>query len=1242
MGKAGLPKKPNNATWTDEQWQAIMSSGEDILVAAAAGSGKTAVLVERIIKKILAEKNHVNVDELLIVTFTNAAAAEMRQRIGEALEKAMNDHPESNRLRMQLSLLNKATISTIHSFCLDVIRKYYYVIDIDPGFRIADDAEAGLLREEALDQLLEEEYGKDNNDSFYKLVDAFTGDRNDRALQELILQLYDFARANPNPHDYLRSIIAMYDVNEHTDIDELPFMQTLRDDIALQLDGARNLLFHALELTKLPGGPAPLADNFMEDMQIVDALIAGKNIWNTLYEAMQSWAFSRAKPCKGDEMDQELVNKAKKYREKAKKILQTLREELFSRKPESFLRDMQKMKSQMEVLVRLVADFSQSFQQMKTEKGLVDFADLEHFCLAILSENGDHRHPSEAALSYQTHFKEVLIDEYQDVNMVQESIIRLVAKQNTEADNLFMVGDVKQSIYRFRLAEPNLFLGKYRAFSSEGNDTGLKIDLARNFRSRKEILDGTNFVFKQIMDEKIGEIDYNPAAELVKGAAYPEDQPYPVELFLIDQKREEAEEKEEPGFDRSDLEQSQLESRVIADKINALIAGRAEVYEAKIQACRTIKYRDIVILLRSMTWAPEMIEELKKQGIPVYANLATGYFAATEVAIMLSLLKIIDNPFQDIPLAAVLRSPIVGLNEEELAKLRIYQKKGAFFEAMTAFCKESPAEQMEGIYRKVYPFYQLLQDWRVCARQGALSALIWQIYQDTRFYDFVGGIPGGKQRQANLRALYDRARQYEETSFRGLFRFLRFIERMRDRGDDLGAARALGEQEDVVRIMTIHSSKGLEFPVVFLAGLGRSFNMLDLNKPYILDKEYGLASKFVDVDKRMILPSLPQLSLKRKKKYEMIAEEMRVLYVAFTRAKEKLYFTASVKNLEKKSENWSQSLEESDWLLPAYERANAKSYLDWIAPALRRHKDWHDDGAESGLSVSAEIAAHPSSWKINLLTADEVQRIENKEAEKEEDYLENVYRGEEVLTQSSYKQAINRQLSWQYPFKDASVHRSKQSVTELKRQHETVDERSGTDLQGLRKPVFNRPRFMQEKALTPAEAGTAMHMAMLHVDLTKEVSIENVNQLLASLVEKELLTEEQKNSINGQLIVQFYQTELGKRLSRAINVKREVPFSLSIPASEAYGSWHDKEEQVLVQGIIDCLFEDEQGLVLVDYKTDRVNGRFKGGFAAAKPILTSRYQMQIDLYTEAIAKIYKRKVAERYLFFFDCAGLIRL
>ena len=1255
--KTAIPSKPQEATWTDDQWKAIMAKDQDILVAAAAGSGKTAVLVERIIKKIVAMENPIDVDEILVVTFTNASAAEMRHRIGAALEKAISEQPHSTRLRRQLTLLNKASISTLHSFCLEVIRKYYYLIDIDPSFRLADSTEADLLRDEVLDELFEDEYGKENNDSFFRLVDTFTNDRSDAGLQDLIQKLYEFSRSHPNPDSWLDEIIDLYRVDESTTIDDLPFIDVLLFDIKLTLQGAKEMLEEALNFSKVPGGPAPRAENYLDDIAIVDRLLqASEGSWQELYQEMNAWAFTRAKSCRGDEFDKDLVKNADDLRKSAKTALEKLKDELFQRKPESFLKDIGEMKDTIVTLIELTKTFSIRFNQMKMEKGIVDFSDLEHYCLAILagdsSVSGEIQ-PSVAANNYRRQFKEVLVDEYQDTNMVQETILKLVTADGEYDGNLFMVGDVKQSIYRFRLAEPNLFLNKYHRFRADGDGTGLRIDLSRNFRSRFEVLAGTNYIFKQIMGTNVGEIEYDKQAELVKGAAYPEEESYPIEFVMINQEdaSDESDEteinQEHDEFDKADLEQSQLEARYMARRIKRLIKEKVPIFNPKTGAYRPIQYSDIVILLRSMPWAPEIMEQFKHEGIPIYANLSTGYFDATEIAIMLSLLKIIDNPHQDIPIASVLRSPILGLDEEELSMIRIESKSGTFYEAVKNFILSTPTIENGELHEKLSRFIEKLNEWRSMARTGSLSELIWQVYRDTHFYDFVGGLPGGKQRQANLRAFYDRARQYEATSFRGLFRFLRFIEKMQDRGDDLGTARALSEQEDVVKLMTIHSSKGLEFPVVFIAGLSKKFNMMDIHHSYLFDKEFGFATKYVNPEKRITYPSLPQLALKRKKKLETISEEMRVLYVALTRAKEKLILVGSVKNTEKTIKKWSKSLEHQDWLLKDSIRAKATSYLDWIGPALIRHKHGNSlipDELKVKPVLIEEITDHPSHWKIELVEKNSLIEHADQTIETTDDWMDKVKAGKPIAIQSEHKIDIFERLTYQYPYQASTIKRSKQSVSELKRLYEMRDEAASIDLihNSSMKPIFNRPRFMRQKSISPAERGTAMHLVMQHLSLEQAPTIETIEQLLVHLEAKELLTTEQIAVIDSAQILSLFSTDIGQKMLTAKRVQREVPFSMAVSAKELYGNERLDSDMILIQGIIDCMIEVDEGIILLDYKTDGIYDRYKEGFEEAKSILEKRYRTQIDLYEQAITQIIQKEVIGKYLYFFDGGHLLKM
>ena len=990
-----IPEKPEGLTFTDAQWKAIWATGKDVLVSAAAGSGKTKVLITRMIEKVLDEKNPIDVDELLVVTFTNASAAEMRHRMAEALEEAIAERPESVHLRRQLNLLNKAQISTLHSFCLNVVRQYAYLLDIDPGFRIADSTEAALLRDDTIGEVLEEAYSADDPEAMYRLADSFTSDRNDQSIETLIDRLYDYSRVHPSPEQWLRLIPMQYEIGDGTSIDALAFIDPLKTAIRHTLEEAMALTNDMKRIALMPDGPEPLAATAEADLMWIEEATRRmtEGSWEETYAFFGSLKWVKAGTIRKDSCDEELAKRAKALRDAVKKIVNNLKESYFTRTPDRLLEEIRLMAPAMHTLIDLVVEFGKRYEQVKIDRGIVDFSDLEHYALRILStEEEGMLMPSDIAVDYRNRFAEVLVDEYQDVNLLQETIIQLV-KRGGEADgNLFMVGDVKQSIYRFRLAEPMLFLGKYGRFTETDGDQGLKIDLNANFRSRKEVLDATNFVFAQVMGERVGEIDYDEAAALKYGANYPE-KAVTAGLTLLYDEEEELE--EEVASTGESLKSSQAEARFMIKQIQQLLASGAEVTDAFSDQRRPIEYRDIVILMRSMTWSGEIAEEFKLAGIPIYAELSHGYFDALEVMIMLNTLRVIDNPYQDIPLASVLRAPFIGMTENELAQVRLAGKNEPFYEALKRFFTTGGAGLESETQQKLQRFFTQFEDWRNLSRRGSLSELIWQVYADTHYYEMVGAMPNGKQRQANLRALHDRAIDYEKTSFRGLFRFLRFVDRMQRRGDDLGAARSLSEKEDVVRIMTIHSSKGLEFPYVFIAGAGRKFNKMDFNEPYLFDQHFGLAVKAIDPDNRIMYTSLPFLAMKEKKELEMRAEEMRVLYVAMTRAKEHLEIIATVKDIEKTIVKWQDAqLIEPGQMLPEYTRSRANGYLDWIGPAVARHADFDKFGVIPG----GQLIDDPSKWQIDALAGiflipNQMEEIAGRDA--------TAFRGWDVVTKST-------------------------------------------------------------------------------------------------------------------------------------------------------------------------------------------------------------------------------------------------
>jgi ATP-dependent helicase/nuclease subunit A len=1316
------PVKPEHSRWTDEQWAAIAADGSHLLVAAAAGSGKTAVLVERIISRIADPERPLNVDALLVATFTKAAAAEMKERIRHALEEALERTPDSRHLERQLALLPRASVTTLHSFCLEVVERYAPLIGLDPGFRIANQTEAELLRMDTLDELFEETYEREGDSgTLARLADRFGGERSDEPLHRLVLELHEFAGSHPWPEYWLREMAGRFRVQDAAELMHSLWVRSLLQDARLMLQGAIHLLRAGLRLCGETGGPEPYADTLRADTASVEVLLSAldSDSWSDWQSAFAGCSFGRLKPCRGDDYDPVLQERVKGFRDAAKKTVARLSEEWLVRSPGQYAEEMRRLAPDMEALAGLAISFRERYETAKRAKGLLDFGDLEHYALRILTDPASvpgHSVPSAAAADYRNRYSEIYLDEYQDTNEVQEAIVSLIARDHP--GNVFMVGDVKQSIYRFRLAEPGLFMAKYKRYDIWGpgigdadSPEGLRIDLARNFRSRREILDAVNHVFRLIMREPVGEMNYDSRAELVYGGGYPDwaasavsvpgmtngENHRGVELILIDKAagaREQdwaAESPEAPAGgsadsggedadspasgpdgEAEDIETAQLEARCVATEIRRLTGADESgnppfpVYDGKSGLYRPVQYRDIVILLRAATaLAPAFLDELKAAGIPAYADLATGYFAATEVDVLLSLLSIIDNPRQDIPLAGVLRSPIVGLTADELAQIRLCDRRGEFWDAVNASVNENTLPDRLRV--TVEGFLAKLSEWRDFARREPLGELLWTLYRETAYYDFVGGMPGGTQRQANLRALVDRARGYETSSrFRGLFRFLRFLGRLRDTGSDLGAARALGEGENVVRIVSIHKSKGLEFPVVFAAGLGRNFNRKDLNGAFLKHKTLGFGPRMMETDTRVTYPTLPQLAIRRRMAAEMLAEEMRVLYVALTRPKEKLFLIGTSKDAAKQWEQWRETASLAEQGLPDHVVAAASKYL------------------ESNAVQDAEEAQQPLQWSCRIVPASDYTRptVAEKESGPAEDRLWNAATsGQQAdVSDSAEGERIRSILSWTYPYEQATRVAAKTSITAWKRRlseeettagsviypgldsenggEDRVDAEGWTDegvtaqestaevaASGLSSPVsggelnfrLRRPRFLAEKKLTPAERGTAFHLVMQHLPLEAELGADDITDLLDRMVERLLLTPEQRLTVDPANIASFCRTPLFARLCRADKVWREVPFTYRISAGDIYPDMNalGSEETVIIQGVIDCLFADSDGLVLVDYKTDELRGRSAADAA-------EKHRFQVERYGEAAGHILGRPVTEVYVYFFEGGQAVRL
>lgn len=1241
--------------WTTEQYSAITADTSNLLIAAAAGAGKTAVLVERITRKVTAVSNPVDIDKLLVVTFTKAAASQMRERVSKAINKLLEEQPESKALQRQLTLLGKSSITTIHSFCLEVISSNFHSVDLDPGFRIADETEALLLKLEALDDLFEQYYEDESYDeSFFRLLNSFSGSRDDKALQDIVLGVYNFIQSHPWPMEWMKSSAQGLNLENCTDFGTTKYAKILKDTMRIDLSSFLIQTTEALNIINVAEGLMPYSESFTQDLSNLQLLLkhcSEESTWDDLYNAFQSIEFIKLGRC-GKEVDKVSQELVKDVRDNIKKKLRILIDTVVYADSEGICAELTYLFPMFDCMHRIVRDFEEAYKAKKKKKSLIDFNDLEHYCLKILTAKAEDGSvvPSEAALTYRNKFEEIYIDEYQDSNEVQEVILRMISKGPINQPNTFMVGDVKQSIYRFRQAKPELFKHKYDTYFTEEGSPERKILLNKNFRSRTEILDATNFVFRLLMNETVGELDYNDDEALNLGASYQEISEQDIEvggaieLNIIDMgstletsafEEENEEEEAAPQLEeQEDMDTVRCEAVAVADKIKSLLDFNRNkpfmVYDDAEQSYRPLRYSDIVILMRSTkNWVDVFVEELTKRDIPVYADTGSGYLRTTEISTMTALLQIIDNPIQDIPLLAVLRSPIVGLTSEELIDIRVTDKEAYMFEAM-----QKLAEMEEEASLKCRAFLNKLELWRNKAMQLSTAELIWYLYNETGYFSYASAMPGGMQRQANLKLLFEKARQFEETSLKGLFNFVNFIDKLRSSSGDMGGAKILGENANVVRIMSIHKSKGLEFPVVILAGTGKGFNLMDMNKSILLHQELGFGPDFVDCEKRISYATAAKQALRYKIKLESLSEEMRILYVAFTRAKEKLIVFGSVNNLNSAAARWKCKLENDEigtnnLKLASYDILRCKNYLDWICSALYLHPEGSvlRTIKDDDIGCHDKLSSEASRFDVRLISKQEILNT-SKQTTKEEFINEFSFMEEEQSKQySPHVDEIIRRLQWEYPYKLMNALPVKITVSELKRRFDS--NLSEEDASMYLPTLVQRPRFLEEsKAMNAAEKGTIMHLVMQHLDIKAASTKEAIQQQLALMLQNELLIEEEAKIIDSDKILKLINSDLGKRMIAA-SVHREVPFNMEISCTEIYKDLDVQkygQHMVMLQGIIDCYFEEEDGLILMDYKTDYVKNNID--------LIKERYKVQIDFYTKALENITGKKVIEKYIYLF--------
>lgn len=1209
--------------WTNEQLQAIQEKNSNILVAAAAGSGKTAVLVERIIHKIIDEQ--MDIDKILVVTFTNAAASEMRERILEAIYKKLEENPENVHLQRQIILLNKASICTIHSFCLNVIHNHFYEIDLPSNFKIADTAEIDLLKQEVLDDLFEQKY-TENDKNFIELLENYTNYRGDEALQELVLKIYKFIQSSPFPIKWLQEKLELLKI-EDKDISQTIWgkliIQTVDDDIQesiMQLEVTKSKMALYPEMTKFYQTISEDIIN-LQDLQKY-------NSWDELYIKLLNFNFSKWPVDK--KVINDLKEDSKEIRDKVKKHIKEKTAKLLSCSQEQAVKDLKIITPILEKLSNLVTEFTKNFAEKKKEKNCIDFNDIEHFALKILLD--ENNNPTEVAKKYKEKFEEIAIDEYQDSNLVQEAILTSISKGN----NIFMVGDVKQSIYKFRQARPELFLQKYDEYKNKeekAQEDNLKIQLFRNFRSRQNILNITNLVFESIMSKELGDINYNENEYLNYGANYPEPEEIKnyagiAELDIIDLKEDEsitAFEGEEDEEEQERVEDDVLEAKFVANKIQELLNSNYMVFDKK-QGYRKIRPKDIVILLRATSnLSPIYEKELSDLELPVFSDTSGTYLDTVEIQTILSVLKIIDNPLQDIPLVVVLRSSICNFTDNDLITIRLTDRNCNFYEALIKTKLICDGD----LKNKIESFLEKLEKWKSISQYMPLDEFIWQIYLDTGYYQYVGLLPNGAMRQANLKTLFEKAKQYEKASFKGLFNFIQFIDKLKKQNGDLASAKLIGENEDVIRIMSIHKSKGLEFPVVFLCNSHKKFNMQDLNDNILLHQDIGFGPTIMDTTRKIKYSSIAKDAIKLKMKQETLSEEQRILYVALTRAKEKLYITGRSKDFTKYVQDKNKVLEmyESENIkLDAKLMKKANSYLDWIMYVYLFNQGRTITLKGESYKLSDIITLNVSNKKdlLKALAKEEVvEQIDLKEK------IEQILKNKSDEENKKSEQALKELLEWKYDYIVDTTLPTKSSVTKIKQEKIKLEEMlKGIESEEVEYKKSYTPKFMQEdKKISSAEKGTLVHLCIQRLDERKDYELKDIQNMILNLVEKEIITQNEADAIDVNLIYQYTKSQLFEELRKAKEVHKEQPFYINIPAKDVVSEAENSKKNILVQGIIDLYYIDKNdNLVLIDFKTDYISNE-----PNAKEKILDKYKVQLEIYKTALEQALNRKTSKTAL-----------
>ena len=1235
--------------WTEEQQKVISLRDRNILVSAAAGSGKTAVLVERILSKICDPKKTVDIDRLLIMTFTRAAAGEMKERISAAIEQKLYDNPDNEHLQRQTSLIHNAQITTIDGFCAYIIRNYFHMIDLDPGYRTAEEGELKLLREDVMKEVLEEAYAQ-KDEKFLNLAECYANGKTDDEIRDMIYKLYDASMSHPFPEEWIEECQRVYQVDNVIELRNTKWMTLLWNAALESISEIEELLECATHICREIDGPY-----FYETALESDSLLlkeakerAAKRDYNSMTSLLAAHKYARLSAKKDLNVDEEKKKLVKDLRDTEKHLWKELEEHYFSQSEEHILEALKYCRKPMEGLARITLQFKSAFAAKKREKNVLDFSDMEHFALEILmKKEGEDIIPSTAAKELSARYEEVMVDEYQDSNLVQEMITNLVSGWADGRKNIFMVGDVKQSIYRFRLARPELFMEKYHSYSLE-DAKEQRVDLYKNFRSRREVLSSVNYIFRQIMGEDIGGITYDDENALYTGASFPEkehivgektnDSENTTEVLLIEKDGEELSEEE-----NGNQTVQELEALAIAQRIRKMV-GNEEVLDKETGRYRKVEYGDIVILLRSATgWAEPFSQVLTSKGIPVYSASRTGYFSAQEVVTLLNYLRVCDNPLQDIPLTGVLHSPIVGCTVQELAILKSRCPERMLYESLCAYCeaeREILTEEEKCLQEKLCGFRKQLEEMRNLSAYTPVHELILRILAKTGYADYVKAVPGGAQRGANLHMLVEKAMDYEKTSYRGLFNFVRYIEKLQKYEVDFGEVNLADAGSGAVQIMTIHKSKGLEFPVVFAAGMGKQFNFQDINSRFLIHPDMGFGVDVILPEKRLILSAVHKQIIRRQLQRESLGEELRVLYVALTRAKEKLIITGCIGKLPDVCKALSVYMDHEEPLLPIAVRGKAKTYWSYILPALARHPAMQELLHEYGITErpAAVCEKENAQFIVHKVTVTELVQGEilgQTDTQMQEKLLKE-WDSNRIYDEEIHE-FLEKRFSYQYPHAYLRNLPVKVSVSELKK-------RSWHGENDREEALFSEPDIVPlvpdfvsggNEEYKGAARGTAYHRLMECLDYMAVDSESQIHKQITALTEAKKMAYEEAQCIRIQDIMTFLHSEIGQRMKKAFEADqlyREQPFVLAQSMKNIEKDWNG-EETVLVQGIIDAYFIEDEEIVLVDYKTDRVR---KG----EEQHLIDLYHTQLEDYAQALERMLQKKVKETYIYSFALGKMI--